>query len=326
MSYFRKPIIPIVFCFLILQGCTPKIYPPHRTIFSGQILETSFITQDKIELPLKKWFPKEPTPEAIIIALHGFNDYSNFFQQPGNYFSQHNIVSYAYDQRGFGGSPKTGLWAGVNTYSQDLKLFINLIKHKYPQQPIYLLGESMGAAVIINAAIDADMPKVNGIILSAPAIWGRATMPWYQTSLLWLLSHTFPWMTLTGEGLEIMPSDNIEMLKALAKDPLVIKETRVETLFGLVNLMDKAFDNASLLTNKALLLYGEKDEIIPKQPTLQFLQALPKHNKQIVFYDNGYHMLLRDLQATVLWNDIKSWILNDPTVLPSQSKIKPSNK
>ncbi len=326
MSYFPKPVILIFFNSLILLSCTPQIYPPHSAIFSGQILETSFITQDKMKLPLKKWQPKQPTPKAIIIALHGFNDYSNFFQQPGNYFSQYNILSYAYDQRGFGGSPNIGLWAGVDTYSRDLKLFINLIKHLHPQQPIFLLGESMGAAVIINAAIDKDMPQVNGIILSAPAIWGRATMPWYQTSLLWLLSHTFPWMTLTGEGLEIMPSDNIEMLKALANDPLVIKETRVETLFGLVNLMDKAFDNASLLTNKALLLYGEKDEIIPKEPTLQFLQALPKQNKHIVFYDNGYHMLLRDLQATVLWNDVKSWILNDPTVLPSQPEIYPSDK
>ncbi len=37
-----------------------------------------------------------------------------------------------------------------------------------------------------------------------------------------------------------MPSDNIEMLRALGKDPLVIKRTRIDALKGLVDLMSNA--------------------------------------------------------------------------------------
>ena len=304
----------------ILAACTPNIHPAGTPVSSCHLLDNTFITADGSKLPLKIWQPPKQDIESVIIALHGFNDYSNFFQQPGNYFSQHKTISYAYDQRGFGESPNPGLWAGVDTYISDLTCFIQLIKHKHPATPIFLLGESMGGAIIISTVTQSDQLPVEGIILAAPAIWGRQTMPWYQNTLLWTLSHTMPWLTLTGSDLEIQASDNIEMLIALGQDPLVIKETRVESIYGLVNLMDRASSSANLISTNTLLLYGEKDEIIPKQPTYQFLDNLTnssENNHIIAFYKNGYHMLLRDLQAFVLWNDIDAWIDSFNTPLPS---------
>lgn len=84
--------------------------------------------------------------------------------------------------------------------------------------------------------------------------------------------------------------------------------------------MDQALTSADLLSTNTLLLYGEKDEIIPKEPTYQFLQNLTDtaSNQHIIaFYENGYHMLLRDLQAPVLWNDIDIWINSYTAPLPS---------
>jgi alpha-beta hydrolase superfamily lysophospholipase len=178
----------------------------------------------------------------------------------------------------------------------------------------------MGGAIIISAMSQTNMPAVEGIILVAPALWARSTMPWYQTGLLWTLSHSLPWLTLTGEGVGVMPSDNIEMLRALGRDPWVIKATRVETIYGLTDLMDEAFNSASLLRGNTLMLYGEKDEIIPKEPTYEFLQkflATDATKKTVAFYQKGYHMLLRDLQAPTAWKDIAAWISNKPEKLPS---------
>ncbi len=305
----------------IMAACTPNIYPAGITVSSGRLLNDVFVTPDGTELPLKSWQPSKQKVKHIIIALHGFNDYSHFFQQTGQYFSLHNTISYAYDQRGFGDSPNRGLWAGIDTYSADLACFIQLIKDKHPAIPIYLLGESMGGAIVISTLSRSNPLPIEGIILAAPAVWARQTMPWYQNALLWILSHTVPWMTLTGNNLDIKPSDNIEMLSALGQDPLIIKETRVETLYGLVNLMDHALSSAKLISINTLILYGEKDEIIPKEPTFQFLKNLtatePNHHLLIAFYENGYHMLLRDLQAPVLWNDINTWMNSLSSSLPS---------
>ena len=292
----------------------------------AQVTESAFITADGAELPLSSW--STPNPKAILIALHGFNDYRRFFEAAADYLRQQQIFCYAYDQRGFGGSPNTGYWAGEDTYAADLTQFTKLIRGRHPGVPVYLLGESMGGAIVIDAMARQQKPDVNGIILSAPAVWGRQTMPWYQTSLLWTLSHTFPWLTLTGKDLGIMPSDNIEMLRALGRDPLVIKETRVDAIYGLTNLMDEALSSADKLNMQTLLLYGEKDQIVPQEPTRLFVQNLLTHQplgKTVAYYQNGYHMLLRDLEAPMIWQDIAHWILNDNTNLPSGAD-KNSNK
>lgn len=178
----------------------------------------------------------------------------------------------------------------------------------------------MGGAVIITAMGEANIPEVEGVILVAPALWARQTMPWYQTSLLWALAHTFPWMTLTGKGVRVQASDNIEMLRELGRDPLVIKKTRVEAIYGLTDLMDVAFKGANSLRTNTLVLYGENDEIIPKKPTYDFLQRLlsfDEDRKTVAFYPNGYHMLLRDLNASLIWNDILAWMNQKAVKLPS---------
>lgn len=300
-------------------ACMPMAYPPGAKNLPARLGEQAFITEDGASLPLRRWLP-ESEPHAVIIALHGFNDYSHFFEQPGEYFSKRGIACFAYDQRGFGAAPQRGLWAGSDTYAEDLQMLVRLVKQRYPVLPVYLLGESMGGAVIINAMRQAQMPEVAGSILAAPALWARSTMPWYQTGLLWTLAHSMPWLTLTGRGLGVVASDNIDMLRALGKDPLVIKATRIETVYGLTDLMDTAFDSATSLRGNTLLLYGEKDEIIPKEPTYAFLQqwlASDAGDKTVAIYRQGYHMLLRDLQAPTAWKDIAAWIDTGTGQLPS---------
>ena len=110
---------------------------------------------------------------------------------------------------------------------------------------LYLLGDSMGGAVAVVAVQTREsgtpVPDVDGVILTAPAVWAARRWtscpgwPWGGVRLA-------PGLTLTGRGFEIKPSDNIAMLRALSRDPLVIKETRVDTIYGLVDLMDAALD------------------------------------------------------------------------------------
>ena len=299
----------------------PAVYAPGNAVMTPKLTAEAFITADGVRLPVRTWMPEADELKALIIAVHGFNDYSNFFSSAGKYLSTIGIGSYAFDQRGFGASPNPGLWSGGSAYAHDLYEISRQVREKHPSLPLFLLGESMGGAVVIVAMNSGSAPDVDGVILSAPAVWGRDVMPWYQRAVLWVTAHTLPWMTLTGESMEIVPSDNIEMLRALGRDPLVIKETRVEAIYGLVDLMDEALHKSSRLNRPTLFLYGEKDQVIPKEPIMKTLQTLPTQDKagpvQVAFYENGYHMLLRDLEAPILWRDIAAWIESPEEPLPS---------
>jgi alpha-beta hydrolase superfamily lysophospholipase len=122
-------------------------------------------------------------------------------------------------------------------------------------------------------------------------------------------------MQLTARGLHISPSDNTEMLRSLRLDPLVIKATRVETIYGLTNLMDEALSRAGMMQLPALVQYGEHDQVIPKEPTFIMLEKMPEATRK-AFYEQGYHMLLRDLQGEKPLADIEAWIADHNKPLP----------
>ncbi len=320
MFITRKPVCYGLF-FIFFFSCAPRTFTAGSPISEPRMLLGRITVSDGTNFALRSWLPETKIPSAIILSLHGFNDYSNFFNKPGHFLAKrYNIASFSFDQRGFGNSKNLGYWAGTTTYVKDAKEIISLLGRHYPNIPIYLLGESMGGAIAMVAMSSPDPPKINGTILVSPAIWGRATMPVYQRAALWIGANIVPWMKVSGRGLKIKASDNVEMLRALGKDPLVIKETRIGTIFGLANLMDAALANAEGFLSHSLILYGEKDDVIPKEPMLVMLKRVLKKGgfrHRIGLYKNGYHMLLRDLEANVVMEDIASWILNRNKELPS---------
>jgi acylglycerol lipase len=312
---------------LLLLACAPpsdsetrfaSAQPLGEAGASARFIDGEFIADDGARLPLRKWLPQGGIT-AVILALHGFGDYSRAFEMPAQIWASRGIATYAFDQRGFGGAPGHGLWAGAGRLADDAVEASRILRLLYPGRPIYLLGESMGGAVAVLAAPSA-LP--DGVILSAPAVWGRATMALVPRLALFAGVRLFPDMVLTGSDLHIQASDNLPMLKALAQDPLVLKGARIDTIYGLVDLMDNAFAAAPRLTAPTLFLYGAHDEVIPRPPIAQFVAHLPPdpgHQRRLAYYPQGYHMLLRDLDGAAVAGDVASWALDRGATLPSRA-------
>lgn len=313
----------ILILALASTACAPRLAPPGPGPAAPLMDLTTgeFQTRDGTRLPLRAWLPTDGiAPRALILALHGFNDYSHAFAAPGLYLAMRDVATFAYDQRGFGKAPHRGLWAGSDVLTADLADAARALRARYPGVPLYVLGDSMGGAVVAAAVTGPEAPPVDGIILAAPAVWARSAMPLPHRVALWISAHTVPWMDVSGRGLNIQASDNIEMLRALGRDPLVIKETRVDAVHGLVDLMDQALAAAPNLKVPALLLYGEKDQVIPAEPILRFWRNLPadaRPRQRRALYADGWHMLLRDLQARVVLDDIAHWVSDPRAPLPS---------
>jgi alpha-beta hydrolase superfamily lysophospholipase len=299
----------------LLMACAkPYVYPSPDDRTLPQLTASYALMEDGYRLPLSSWDTAGNT-RAVLLALHGLNDYSYAFDGLGQYLARRGITVIAYDQRGFGNTTGFGLWHGSERLSADLATVTALLRERYDGIPLYLLGESMGGAVALTSLASTAL-DVDGTVLVAPAVWTRRSMPLYQRTSLWIAAHTFPGKQLTGELLDLQPSDNIEMLRALKHDDLVIKATRVDVLYGISNLMDRAMLESSTVPGDILFLYGEKDDIIPATPTCELFERLSSTMSTrltSITYEQGYHMLTRDLQAERVLEDIAEWIADHET-------------
>jgi len=315
----------LVIAGLGCASCAPRLQDIGPPVDTPQLTETAFHTADGVDLPLRisrPWKgPEQEKPRGVILALHGFNDYSAGLALPSHGLARRGFVVYAFDQRGFGAAPQRGIWPGTEQLITDLKVAARLLKEKYPGVPLYLLGESMGAAVIMSAAVEKDPPVADGLILVAPAIWGWQTQSAFNRNVLELAGHAVPWMTVVPTGLRLTASSNRRALIALSRDPLVIKETRVDAAYGLVDLMSRAYDAAGELSSpRTLILFGGRDTILNSGAVAQTLKRLQESNPdalRIALYPKAYHLMLRDWDAPKIYDDIAAWLTHPKAPLPS---------
>ncbi len=327
MPRMRSTMISILAAaMLLLAGCASKLAPPGPPVETPRATPEAFVMPDGFRLPYREWLPDARVPvrapKAVVLALHGMNDSRDAWEIPGPAFAAAGIAVYSPDQRGFGQTASRGLWPGTQGLVDDARVMTRLLRQRYPGVPLYLMGESMGAAELMVLATEPHAPPVNGYVLVAPAVWGRAKMSFFLRSVLWLADNTVPGLKLENRGyVKITASDNHDALVRLSLDPLTIHGTRVDTTNGLVDLMDAALASAPRFHERALFLYGGKDDLIPKQATVATWRALPvqgtANGPRIAFYPDHYHLAMRDLGRATVIDDVVAWMKDPGAPLPS---------
>jgi acylglycerol lipase len=338
---FRAPLL--VLMLWALAACAPLQQGPlqfDRAPDAG-FSENWFTSFDGAELGLDVWRP-EPArseafgpnageaaegtvPETVIIAIHGMNDYAGAFRDAGAWWREQGATVYAYDQRGFGRSPRSGIWPEHEVMRRDLRTAVKVAREQHPDARIAVVGESMGASVAITAFAGDDPPDVDALILSGPGLRGWSALPWYYSVSLWASAHVRPgWVVVPPKGVRITPTDNNDKLREMWNDPLVQKTNRIDSVYGVVSIMEEADARISQLPKKipTLLLYGARDEVIPPNGVQRAARKLPAHVKT-AYYANGYHMLMNDLQAKTVWADILAFVDDPRAPLPSRSPPLP---
>jgi alpha-beta hydrolase superfamily lysophospholipase len=304
-------------------ACAPTVQRAMVALsdFSGPHFETNaFVSFDGARLGLSIWAPPEEfVPWAVVIGLHGMNDYARTFEMAGPYWAERGVLTFAYDARGHGRSPRRGDWGGQTLMTEDLRTACAIARRLYPGAILAVVGESMGAATAIAAFASSAPPDADRLVLVSPAVWGWSQLPDLYALTLWFGAHTLPRRRVTPPrdiARRIRPSDNIEMLRAISRDRLMLFETRVDAIYGLVSLMETAQQSTRNLRAPTLLLYGVHDQIIPRPAVLNAARRLPPAART-ARYANGFHMLLRDLQAPVVFEDIVAYLRHPAAPLPS---------
>jgi acylglycerol lipase len=316
---------------LALAGCATPMVQHSLTPtaeFRGPHLEKdAFVSFDGARLPMTTWDAKGE-PWAVIIGLHGMNDYSNGFHLAAPVWAADGITTLAYDQRGFGKSVSRGIWPGTDLLKQDIKTIVPLVRARYPHAIIAVAGISMGGGSAITAFADEDAPQADRLVLLAPAVWGWSSQPIAYKTALWTVGHIAPGLTLSPpkgiSRLTITTSDNHDELVKMGRDDNMLWGARTDVLTGIVNMMQTAWESTGKIKTPTAYLYGYRDEVIPHKAAFHAVAAL-KPTDKTAYYLDGYHLLLVDKQRERVIRDVEGFLRDPNAPLVSQTAPIPKS-
>lgn len=319
----RRAVLALSLFFL--SACASLVQSPLEPPpgFTGPALEAeTYVAFDGARLGLTTW-EAEGEPWAVIIGLHGMNDYAGGFWLAGPAWAEAGITTYAFDQRGYGRSPNRTIWAGEDLIVEDIRTIVDLARARHPKAVIAVAGVSMGGAAAIAAFSSDDPPDADRLILLAPAVWGWTDQYIQNVSALWVANRTAPGYVARPKEYvyrDSLPTDNPAEIDRLVTDEWTQWGARADTLKGMVDLMQTAQVGVARIDVPTLYLYGYNDTTIPLSAALRAARRL-KPSDRTGYYRDGYHLLLADQQAWRVWDDVAGFI--EAPSAPLRSRVAP---
>ena len=118
--------------------------------------EGTFTGANQLNLYYQSWNPKQKV-KGVVVIVHGLGGHSSKYNNIVHHLVDRDFAIYAFDQRGHGRSP--GQRGYINSWAElraDLATFLQLVKSETKDCPRFLLGHSLGAAVVLDYGLRAE--------------------------------------------------------------------------------------------------------------------------------------------------------------------------
>lgn len=263
---------------------------------------------DGLELCYQRWGP-ERAPRASIAILHGIGGHSG--QSTYTHLIDHLVrlgyALYGLDLRGHGRSEgRRGSINGWGEYRSDLRLLLQMIKGTGSDQPVFLLGQSLGGLIVLEYALRYHQ-DVQGVIASAPALSMPNASPVLATSLK-LLSPILPHLSISANFDLSGFSRDPEEVQKLREDPLTDPRGSPRLAVETLSALEWTQAHAADLQVPLLLILGAADPIAPTEGSLAFFKNVKMEDKVLKLYEGGYHQAFIDSNRGLVLADVAEWL------------------
>lgn len=137
---------------------------------------------DNHKIFLREWQPQNQAIRGIIHINHGMAEHSGRYRELAEILTNAGFLVFAHDHRGHGGSiPKGGLVGhyddcdGWQLVLQDAKAVNDYFSAAYPDQPVIMLGHSMGSFITQAYAVEHGN-SLDAVILSGSGFTPRVAL------------------------------------------------------------------------------------------------------------------------------------------------------
>ena len=271
--------------------------------------QSTFIGLKQQDLYYQSWLP-EDIIKGVLVLVHGLGGHSGMYQNIVNHLLEKQYAIYAFDLPGHGLSP--GIRAYINSWSEyvdNLRIFIDLVRTRHDQIPLFLYGHSMGGMIVISYTLKypEDNGLISGVIACSPSVGDVAVSP-LRLLLGKLLSNIYPQFSL-DTGFDI---------NAGSRDPQVIKDYNRDKLRhtrGTARLSTEFFKELAWIYEHLqkwqvplLILHGGADRVTLPEGSRIFYDQINCVDKQRIEYPGAYHDLHRDINYLEVMTDLSNWL------------------
>jgi acylglycerol lipase len=260
-----------------------------------------------LKLFLQRWLPAGDVRAAVAL-VHGVNEHGGRYGRLAEELNRRGIAVHAIDLRGFGRSEgERGLVLGFDEFLDDVEQLLAQTASAHPGKPLFLLGHSMGGEIAAWLTI-ARRPKIDGLILSAPALLvGGRVFPVLR-HLAAFFSRFFPRMRLRRMGTRFMSRDP-KVIEDFKNDPLVFHgkfavRTGAEIL-RVVKLIRRRMEDVRV---PLLVMHGTRDFVTDPNGSRHLYARASSTDKTLRLYPGLYHEIFNEPERAQVIGDLIAWI------------------
>jgi len=285
-------------CFAIVLRHTQNTAAATATVRPGY---------DRTPLFVRRWAPAErQTPRATVVLAHGYAEHGGRYDAPAGRLAERGLALVAYDQRGYGrsGGPPA-LVHSFDEYVADLHAVVKRVRSEHPERPLFLMGHSMGGAVVLLYCLDHGA-RPAGLVLSSPLV--RLPAP----------RALRPVARLIGRLAPALPTGPLDR-DAISRDPDVVADVRDDPLCytggvkartgaELLRATHRIRAAAHRLERPFLLFHGTADRITAPDGSRRLYAHARADDKTLTLYDGFYHETFNDPGGERVLDDVADWL------------------
>lgn len=277
------------------------------------------------DAPCLSWVKFGQPIKAVLLCVHGLGLNSSSFTKFGQDLSQQGIATYAIDVRGFGSwmEAKGHKKVDFDDCIEDVRKTLEWLQKAHPGKPVFLLGESMGGAIVLHAA--AKYPdSMNGVI-SVCSSGDRFKQK--RTDLkIFLHALTGPTrqMNIGKSVVEQAAGDNERLKASWEGDELDRMKLSPMELMSFQSFMNDTHDQVVKITNlPVLMVQGTADQLVKPEGTQELYDELATKDKQIMMVQDAQHLIFENQQCpAATLSSVVKWISNRSPQVDLYDKAK----
>ena len=255
----------------------------------------------------------------VALLLHGLGVGSGYWDLPVpgyntmDYLAEQGVTAYAMDHRGYGGSGSApgDTVIGIRAL-EDVLAVLDFVRTRSPGRPLSLVGHSWGGMVAVMAAAARPQNVASLVCIGTPF---RRVHPAFEERLPLIGASSAPvdgWIAnQTHVGLD-------QLLYAYDEIVLRAYQHLIETEYpriplGIIGDCGTLPHVAAVeqLRLPTLLIHGTLELVVDRGDCLDFLDALPAAEKDLLMVGNSGHLMgLEKLSHTHVDRAIAGWLLD----------------